>query len=74
MKRFFRITLATVVAALATFCANPEQMAKLASMVKTNCNPQTLECIGGKIKATYTITFPANYFIPTAYMKIAPAR
>ena len=72
MKRFFKFTLIAAAAALAAFCANPQQMAKLASMVKTECNPKTLECVGGQIKATYTITFPAKYFLQNAYMKITP--
>ena len=72
MKRFFRLALLAAVAALAVFCASPQQMAKLASMVKTECNPQTLECVGGRIAATYTISFPAKYFLPNAYMKITP--
>ena len=70
MKRFFRLALLAAVAALAVFCASPQQMAKLASMVKTECNPHTLECVGGRIAATYTISFPAKYFLPNAYMKI----
>ncbi len=72
MKRFFRLALLAAVAALTVFCASPQQMAKLASMVKTECNPQTLECVGGRIAATYTISFPAKYFLPNAYMKITP--
>lgn len=72
MKRFFKFTLIAAVAALAAFCANPQQMAKLASMVKTECNPAVLECVGGQIKATYTITFPAKYFLQNAYMKVTP--
>ena len=72
MKRFFRSSIILAFAALATFCANPQQMAKLASMVKTECNPKTLECTGGKIAATYTIEFPAKYFVPNAYLKITP--
>lgn len=72
MKRFFKTTLIAAVALIAAFCASPQQMAKLASMVKTECNPQILECVAGQIKATYTINFPANYFVPNAYLKITP--
>ncbi len=57
---------------LVTFCANPQQMAKLAALVKTECNPQILECVGGEIKATYTIHFPEKYFVQTAYLKVTP--
>lgn len=72
MKRFFRTALVAAVAAAATFCANPQQMAKLASMVKTDCTPNPLECVGGQIKATYSIAFPAKYFVPNAYLKVTP--
>lgn len=72
MKRFFKTTLIAAVALIAAFCANPQQMAKLASMVKTECTPQILECVAGQIKATYSISFPANYFLPNAYLKITP--
>lgn len=72
MKRFFKYSILMAVAALAVFCANPQQMAKLASMVKTDCTPKILECAGGQIAATYKITFPAKYFLQNAYMKITP--
>ena len=72
MKRFFKTTLIAAVALIAAFCANPQQMAKLASMVKTECTSQILECVAGQIKATYSISFPANYFLPNAYLKITP--
>ena len=72
MKRFFRTTLIAATAVIAAFCASPQQMAKLASMVKTECSPKILECVAGQIKATYTISFPANYFVPNAYLKITP--
>lgn len=72
MKRFFRFTIISAVAAIAAFCASPQQMAKLASMVKTDCSPKILECVGGQIKATYSITFPAKFFVPKAYLKVTP--
>ncbi|MBR4802368.1 MAG: hypothetical protein IK041_06120, partial [Bacteroidales bacterium] len=72
MKRIFRFTLVSAVALIAAFCASPQQMAKLASMVKTDCNPKVLECVGGQIKATYSITFPAKFFVPKAYLKVTP--
>ncbi len=72
MNRLFKYFLFVAVAATTTFCANPQQMAKLASMTKTSCNPQILEATAGQIKASYTIEFPANYFIPKAYMRVTP--
>ncbi|MCI1719911.1 MAG: hypothetical protein LKM37_02640 [Bacteroidales bacterium] len=72
MKRFLKYAGIVVLAALTTFCANPEKMAKMASMVKTSCNPKVLECVAGQIKATYSVTFPAKYFLQKAKLKITP--
>ncbi len=72
MKKLLKYSTLLAVAALAAFCASPQQMAKLASMVKTDCNPKTLTVVGGQIKATYTISFPEKYFVPNAYLKITP--
>lgn len=53
-------------------CSNPSKMAKFASKVTTECNPQVLEAKAGKIKATYTVTFPAKYFVKKAILDITP--
>ena len=60
MKKFLKYAGIVALVALTTFCANPEKMAKMASMVKTSCNPKVLECVAGQIKATYSVTFPAK--------------
>ena len=44
-------------------CGNPSKMAKLADMVETECTPEVLEAVNGKIAANYTVEFPAKYFI-----------
>lgn len=53
-------------------CSNPKKMAKMASMVTTECNPQILEAVAGKISATYTVKFPAKYFAKKAILEITP--
>ncbi len=53
-------------------CSNPSKMAKLASQVTTECNPQILEAKAGKIKAAYTVAFPAKYFVKKAILDITP--
>lgn len=53
-------------------CSNPSKMAKMASQVTTECNPQVLENKAGKIKATYTVKFPAKYFVKKAILDITP--
>lgn len=72
MKNFIKIAAFALVAVLASFCANPEKMAKMASLVKTSCEPGTLECVANQIKAKYTLTFPGDYFLPKAIVKITP--
>lgn len=72
MKKFLKFTGVAALAFVLTFCANPSKMAKMASLVKTSCEPKVLECVAGQIKATYSVTFPANYFIPKAKLKITP--
>lgn len=53
-------------------CSNPAKMAKYASQVSTECNPQVLEAVAGKIKATYTLKFPEQYFIKKAILEVTP--
>lgn len=57
---------------LVAACANPKKMAKMASEVTTECNPQVLEAVAGKINATYTIKFPAKYFAKKAILEVTP--
>jgi hypothetical protein len=47
-------------------------MAKYASEVSLECNPQVLEAVAGKISATYTINFPAEYFAKKAILEVTP--
>ncbi len=73
MKRNLLKSLSLVVIALAIVaCSSPAKMAKLASQVSTECNPQVLEAKAGLIKATYTVTFPAEYFAKTAILEVTP--
>ncbi len=53
-------------------CTNPKKMAKMASLVTTECNPQVLEAVAGNISATYTIKFPAKYFAKKAILEVTP--
>lgn len=57
---------------LVAACTNPKKMAKMASQVTTECNPQVLEAVAGKISATYTIKFPAKYFAKKAILEVTP--
>ena len=53
-------------------CGNPSKMAKMAEMVKTECTPEVLEAVNGKIAANYTIEFPAKYFLSEAILELTP--
>ncbi len=57
---------------LVAACTNPKKMAKMASQVTVECNPQVLEAVAGNINATYTIKFPAKYFAKKAYLEVTP--
>lgn len=53
-------------------CSNPSKMAKKASEVSTECNPEVLEAVAGKIRANYTINFPPKYFLKKAILEVTP--
>ena len=61
-------------------CSNPSKMASLQSAVETDvvCKTgngapsQVLEAVAGKIAATYTVKFPAKYFLSEAILNITP--
>lgn len=73
MKKNLLKSLSLVVMVLMiAACSNPSKMAKLASQVSTECNPQVLEAKAGLIKATYTVTFPAKYFAKKAILEVTP--
>ena len=73
MKRnSLKLLSLAVLGLLVAACANPKKMAKMASEVTTECNPQVLEAVAGKINATYTIKFPAKYFAKKAVLEVTP--
>ncbi len=61
-------------------CSNPSKMAKLADQVQayavcesgTGNDAQVLEVIGGKITPTYTLKFPAEFFLSEAILNVTP--
>ncbi len=61
-----------LLALLVAACANPKKMAKMASEVTVECNPQILEAVAGKISANYTVKFPAKYFAKKAILEVTP--
>ena len=59
-------------ALLAVACASPEKMAKMADNVKVECNPPVLEVVGGTIDAIVSVTYPKDYFHPSAILEVTP--
>ena len=60
------------VALLAVACASPEKMAQMADNVKVECNPPVLEVVGGTIDAIVTVSYPKDYFHPSAILEVTP--
>lgn len=66
------ILMIACMALMLAACGNPSKMAKLADMVETECTPEVLEAVNGKIAANYTVEFPAKYFISEAILELTP--
>ncbi len=73
MKNFlkFSFTLALVVATL-TGCNCFKKMAKNLDLVEVNCTPEVLTLNNGKVRATFSISFPSGYFNEKAIAKVTP--
>ena len=67
-KNLFSLALAL----LAVACASPEKMASMADNVKVECNPPVLEVVGGTIDAIVSVTYPKDYFHPSAILEVTP--
>ena len=72
MKKAVRILAAAILVLSAVACSSAKKMAELADNVIVNCDPAVLECIGGSIDPTVTVTYPANYFHPKAILEVTP--
>ncbi|MBO7269245.1 MAG: hypothetical protein J6U83_05785 [Bacteroidales bacterium] len=66
------ILMIACMALMLAACGNPSKMAKLAEMVNTECTPEVLEAVNGKIAAQYSVEFPAKYFVSEAILDITP--
>src|SRR5574344_1666836 len=71
-KNFLNVLGLISIALLTVACSNPAKMAKIASMVSTECSPEVLEVVAGKIDATYSINFPEKFFVKKAVVEITP--
>ncbi|MBQ6286330.1 MAG: hypothetical protein IJK73_01570 [Bacteroidales bacterium] len=72
MKKAIKILAAAAMVLSAVACSSAKKMAELADNVIVKCDPAVLECIGGNIDPTVSVTYPANYFHPKAILEVTP--
>ena len=72
MKKSFKILYSAVLGLAAVACSSPEKMAEMAENVSVQCDPAVLEVVAGKIEATVSVTYPADYFHPKAILEVTP--
>ena len=72
MKKSFKILSSAVLGLAAVACSSPEKMAEMAENVGVTCDPAVLEVVAGKIDATVSVTYPADYFHPKAILEVTP--
>ncbi len=53
-------------------CASLSRMVKNANQIQYNVDPNPLELEAGKVPVSITVTFPAKYFVKTAYLVVTP--
>ena len=77
MRKSFLLACACLAMAA---CSNPSKMVSMADSVGTEVVCETgngtpsdvLEAVAGKISATYTMKFPANYFLSESFLNVTP--
>ena len=72
MRKEIKSLAVAVMGLAAVACASPEKMAEMAESVIVNCDPSPLEVVAGKIDATVSVTYPADYFHPKAILEVTP--
>jgi len=66
------IALSAFVVAAASCGSSKAQQMAMAENVQVTCNPSPLVLVGDKIPADITVTYPEDYFCPTAVMTVTP--
>ena len=72
MKKSLKFLSVAILGFAAAACSSPEKMAEMAENVTVQCDPAVLEVVAGKINATVTVTYPADYFHPKAILEVTP--
>jgi outer membrane protein OmpA-like peptidoglycan-associated protein len=71
-KNLFKVLAVAILGISMASCSNPSKMAKEADLVTVESNPQVLEVVADEITATYSMSFPEDYFHPKAILEITP--
>ena len=72
MRKEIKTLAAAILGLAAVGCASPAKMAEMAENVTVTCDPAPLEVVAGKINATVSVTYPADYFHPKAILEVTP--
>ena len=72
MRKEIKNLAMAIVAIAAVGCASPEKLAEMAESVTVTCDPSPLEVVAGKIDATVSVTYPADYFHKKAILEVTP--
>ncbi len=72
MKKILNVLMIAAVGLLLASCGSPKKMAASADLVSVKSNPAVLEVVGGKIKAEVTVSFPEDFFHPSAIVEAVP--
>lgn len=72
MKHGIKLMAAAILGLVVASCSSVSKMAEMAENVKVESNPAVLEVIAGKIDATVSVTYPADYFHPKAVLEVTP--
>ena len=72
MKKFLKVSLVIVAAALLSSCNCYKKMAKDSNAIRATSAPALLSLRGNTVNADVTVTFPAGYFNKKAILRITP--
>lgn len=72
MRKDIKSLAAAILGLAVVGCASPSKMAEMAESVTVTCDPSPLEVVAGKIDATVSVTYPADYFHPKAILEVTP--
>lgn len=72
MRKEIKLLAMAILGVAAVSCASPKKMVEMAESVTVTCDPSPLEAVAGKVAATVSVTYPADYFHPKAIVEVTP--